>query len=152
LDTSKWRNYLWYNNSTTGDNRWSGGTYDSYMGNGANFSVSGGQAHLKAQTASVTVNGKSFSYTSAMITSNGTFGYGYYEVRAHLPTGAKNCPALWMTNGWPPEDDIMEYWPTHNSTTVPRMHQGLYGMDSSWHDYNVYNTSDPSTNWHIWGM
>src|SRR5438552_18673093 len=79
LDGSKWRNYLWYTNSTTNDNRWSGGTYDDYMDNGANLSFSGGQAHLKAQsTSSFTVGSKSFTYTGAMITTWGTFGYGYF--------------------------------------------------------------------------
>src|SRR5438105_4550556 len=154
LDGGKWRNYLWYTNSTTNDNRWSGGTYDSYMDNSANLTVSGGAAHLTTHsTSSFTVGSKTFSYTQAMISSWGTFSYGYYEIRAKLPTGDKNWPAFWMTNNWPPEDDIMEYWPTHNSSTVPRMHQGLYGMDSAWHDYNVYTTSDPSQNQsHTWGM
>src|SRR5438067_6379769 len=52
LDTGKWRNYLWYTNSTTNDARWSGGTYDSYMDNAANLSMSGGAAHLATHSTS----------------------------------------------------------------------------------------------------
>src|SRR2546429_9270557 len=74
LDTGKWRNYLWYNNSTTNDSRWSGGTYDSYMDDSANFTVSGGAAHLTTHsTSSFTVGSKKVNYTQAIITSQSAF-------------------------------------------------------------------------------
>ncbi|HUO06846.1 MAG TPA: LamG-like jellyroll fold domain-containing protein [Phycisphaerae bacterium] len=163
LDTTKWANYLPWNNGSTGDNRFEGGSYVDYMVNAnttisgvnltSDLSLSGGQLHLKTQqTATFTVGSQSFNYTGAMITTGinpfRTFSSGYFEIRAQLPTGAGNWPAFWMTNGWPPEDDIMEAWPGQ-----PRFHQGLYGMDNAWHDYNdTTSATVPSTNWHTYAL
>src|SRR5262249_26250825 len=119
-------------------------------------SVSGGALHLTTQqTQSFTVGSQTFTYTGAMLTTAGkepNYSSGYFEIRAKLPTGPKNWPAFWMTNGWPPEDDIMEYWPTFNSSTTARMHQGLYGMDNAWHDYNDNPATINTSNYHTWGL
>ncbi len=167
LDTTKWANYLPWTSGATGDNRYEGGSYSDYMVNAdttaggvsltSNLSVSGGQLHLKTQqTSSFTVGSQTFNYTGAMLTTAGkepNYSSGYFEIRAQFPSGPKNWPAFWMTNGWPPEDDIMEYWPTHNSATTPRFHQGLYGMDNAWHDYNdETSASVPSANFHTFGL
>ena len=151
LDASKWSMYLPWSNSVSGDNRYhdASGNYLSYMMPDDVSFPGDGTIKFTTQKRDVqSTNGTTFHYTEGMITTANRFtqAYGYFEIRAKLPTGAGNWPAFWMTNGWPPEDDIMEYWPAQ-----PRFHQGLYGMDSTWHDTN--DTSGfPSSNWHTYSM
>lgn len=148
LDTNKWRLYLPWSSSYSGDNRFHNTNYLSYM-MPDDVTVSGGTLKLTTQQRTVTsANGTVFNYTEGMITSNATFWaqYGHFEIRAKLPTGPGNWPAFWMlANGWPPESDIMEVW-----TTTSRSHQGLYNMSSQWDDYNTY-TALPG-GWRTWAM
>jgi beta-glucanase (GH16 family) len=154
LDYSKWHDYRPWGGQDNGS---------SYMVNhnttigGVNLtsdlSVSGGELHLKTQhTPAFTVAGTTYTATSAMITTGispyTSFSSGYFEIRARLPQGPSNWPAFWMTNGWPPEDDIMEW----KSSGGPWFHQGLYGMDHAWHDYSNTGSAAPPANWHTYAM
>jgi autotransporter-associated beta strand protein len=156
---TNWSNYLPWTS-----NHYEGGNYLDYMVNTnqtingvaytSNVTESGGQLHLNTQSITsnpITVNSTTFDYTGAMMTTSGIFSteYGYAEIRAQLPQGQGNWPAFWsLGNGWPPENDIMEDWPTG-----PRFHQGLYGMDSTWHDYDDTSSSTvPSSTFHIYSM
>jgi beta-glucanase (GH16 family) len=52
-------------------------------------------------------------YTSGILTTQGSFSqkYGYFEIRAKIPTGTGVWPAFWLLaddGGWPPEIDVME--------------------------------------------
>jgi beta-glucanase (GH16 family) len=52
-------------------------------------------------------------YISGILTTQGTFSqkYGYFEIRAKIPTGTAVWPAFWMLaddGGWPPEVDVVE--------------------------------------------
>ena len=115
LDTTKWNLYLPWTNGITNDNRYhdTNGNYLSYMMPDDVSFPGDGTIHLTTQKRNETVNGHTFNYTEGMITSSQhlTYAYGYAEIRAKLPTGPGNWDAFWMTNGWPPEDDVMEYWP-----------------------------------------
>jgi hypothetical protein len=154
LDYSKWHDYRPWGGQDNGS---------SYMVNHnttiggvsltADLSVSGGEIHLKTQeTPAFTVGGKTYTATSAMITTGispyTSFSSGYFEIRARLPQGPNNWPAFWMTNGWPPEDDIMEW----KSSGGPWFHQGLYGMDHAWHDHSSTGSAAPSATWHTYAM
>ncbi len=160
-----WKNYLPWTSDP-----YEGGNYLDYMVNtnetiaGVNYtsnvSESGGQVHLNTQSIASTpivdtVANATLSFTGAMMTTNASFStqYGYAEIRAQLPTGFGNWPAFWsLGSGWPPENDIMEDWPG-TSASSPRFHQGLYGMDAGWHDYNDTTSSTvPSSTFHTYAM
>ncbi len=102
-----------------------------------------------------TYNGASYPYTSSSITTQGkfSFGKGYYEMRARIPTAWGCWPAWWTlgnnitTHGWPycGEIDIMEYYAGLQHSNV---------MDS-WQRWTMVTTpvdSGWSGNWHTWGM
>ncbi len=62
------------------------------------------------------------SYTSGAITTLGHFyqTFGYFEIRAELPSGAGMWPAFWLTpetGGSPPELDIMEAFGAPNANS-----------------------------------
>ncbi len=89
-------------------------------------SVSNGTLKLRANNTPVTApDGKTYPYTSGIVTTSAffegayadpsayklLFKYGYVEMRARLNTGLGLWPAFWMLNPqgkWPPEIDIVE--------------------------------------------
>ena len=85
--------------------------------------------------------------------------YGYWEVRAKLPTGVGTWPAIWMLNsnidtiGWPNcgEIDIMEHVGYDSSRVFFSIHnanmhgdvggtnqQSIYDFDDNENDFNTY--------------
>ncbi|MCB9496670.1 MAG: family 16 glycosylhydrolase [Fibrobacteria bacterium] len=76
-------------------------------------SVHDGSLHLLAEKKPTTVFGTTQPYTSGMATTRGKWSqqYGYFEIRARVPSGRGLWPAFWglPTNGdWPPEIDVLE--------------------------------------------
>jgi beta-glucanase (GH16 family) len=100
------------------------------------FSVSNGVLTITARPAVGpgvdTPAGSYLYYTSGVITTYHSFSqlYGYFEVRAELPSGKGFWPAFWLLpadNTWPPELDVFEqlggtpdriYHTLHSSLTV----------------------------------
>jgi beta-glucanase (GH16 family) len=101
-------------------------------------------------------------YTSGILTTQGWFSqkYGYFEIRAKIPTGTGVWPAFWLLaddGGWPPEIDVMEgrgqqigdmVMTTHWRTPATGLVQSC-GFDflvpdasSDFHDYGVLWTRD----------
>ena len=102
-------------------------------------------------------------YTSGRINTSGKveLQYGYWEVRAKLPSGTGTWPAIWMLNsdiftvGWPycGEIDIMEhvgydqnrvFFSIHNTNNYGNVggtnQQGIYylnGIENDFHTYGV---------------
>ncbi len=86
-----------------------------------NVIVSNGTLKLEARKGAVTENGKTYPYTSAMITTGPLdstrssakfhFTYGYTEIRAKIPKGQGLWPAFWALptdNSELPELDVSE--------------------------------------------
>jgi len=95
-----------------------------------------------------------YKYTSGVLTTQSSFAqtYGYFEVRAQVPSGQGLWPAFWLLpadNTWPPELDVMEQIGSNNSyvsngvlTTVNNDHyvQGTYvnaNTSQGFHTYGV---------------
>jgi len=84
----------------------------------SNVSISNGTLNLTLDHSPVTVNGRTFPFTGAIVTTRGhfTFTYGYVEWMAYLPESANgeiaDWPALWAdgTGTWPStgEMDVLE--------------------------------------------
>jgi beta-glucanase (GH16 family) len=107
-----------------------------------------------------------FSYTSGMITTQGTFSqtYGYFEMRAQLPEGQGLLPAFWLLpveGSSPPELDIMEVL-GHDMTAL---HMAAHSRASgerfggvNWEGIPFYSTGgvvtvpDMSQDYHIYGL
>ena len=84
----------------------------------SNVSISKGTLNLTLDHSPVTVNGRTFPFTGAIVTTRGhfTFTYGDVEWKAYLPESANgeiaDWPALWAdgTGTWPStgEMDVLE--------------------------------------------
>src|SRR6202022_2646311 len=79
----------------------------------ANTSVTCGHLALKVGYQAVSNGGKTFPYTSGMVSSHSsyTFTYGYFEMSAKIPNCTACWPAFWalpVPPTWPPEIDAME--------------------------------------------
>ncbi|PQJ74085.1 glycoside hydrolase family 16 protein [Polaribacter gangjinensis] len=110
-DSSKWSFDI-----GTGQNGWGNNELQYYTNRTENIEVKNGMLHIKAIKEPYLGS----SYTSAKITTRGTFEqkYGRYEAKIKLPWGQGLWPAFWLlgddSNGsviWPQigEIDIMEY-------------------------------------------
>ena len=153
IDQTKWTTTLAWSGDD-GSWRHHNSNYLSYI---MDDDVVVGDGTLKLQTQRRDVmnpSGRVYHYTEGMIQSKDKFWstYGYYEIRARVPVeaGRGMWPAFWtLSNGWPPENDIGEWWTSNN-----RFHQGLAYRNGSggvsWDDYNLY--SPLPTGFHIYGM
>lgn len=111
--------------------------------------VNGGSLWLRSRRA---VGGEfgGYPYSEGFAHTNGkmNYTYGYAEVRARYPTGAGVWPAFWsLSQAWPPEFDIAEYFGTDNRT-----HMGLaYGVccPATWDSSSTY---EDVANWHTYGL
>src|ERR1035438_1641289 len=157
IDTSKW------------DLEWSFGgqvnnTYPTDYGTPANITVANGSALLK-----ITKGGapSGYTYSSAVMSSKFAQQYGYWEASIKVSSvsgaGAKGIwNAFWLvanntgsypptvTQPWPPEIDISEWWgvdPTADNNT----NWGGSGSNPS-STVGIYNGPDLSLAYHIYGM
>lgn len=118
------------------------------------FSVSNGVLTITATPSPDASLTQGLSYVSGMITTDGTFSqqYGYFEMRAQLPTGGGSWPAFWLLDAahtWPPEIDVVEMIgkePGHLYTTGHSYNNDTTGMAG------MTNVGDVSTAMHTYGV
>jgi beta-glucanase (GH16 family) len=108
-------------------------------------------------------------YYSGTLVTKSTFSqeYGYFDVRAKLPSGQGFWPAFWLLpeNGsWPPEIDIFEQLSGNPNTVYVSTHTDQTGTPTStstavqvanattqYHDYGVLWTAS-TISWYIDGV
>lgn len=95
------------------------------------------------------------THTSGMVTTQASFAqlYGYFEVRAELPSGAGFWPAFWLlpTDGtWPPELDVMELLGQDTGTAYTTLHSGASGSHTS--IGAAVPVADASAGFHTYGV
>jgi hypothetical protein len=121
------------------------------------FSISNGVLTITAQPTDPAMaayfgNVGAMPYTSGLLTSYGTFAqtYGYWEIRAQVPSGDGLWPAFWLlpaNNSWPPEVDIMEVFGNDPST----VYNSYHSLDGSAFMRPAY-LGDLSTGFHTYGL
>lgn len=89
------------------------------------------------------------NYTSGVILTQNAYRqkYGYFEMRARVPSGQGLWPAFWMlADPWVPEIDITEILSGAPDTTYMTLHYS--GGQSMSH----YTGPDFSASWHVFGV
>lgn len=163
LNASKWHTcYYW---APTTCQIESNNELELYTAN--NVSVANGSLKLQGRKQSaVGWNGKTYNYTSGMVSTGGspwsspakapgfTFTYGYVESRVKVPAGKGLWPAVWLLpvdRSWPPEIDIMEI--LGNEPTKTHMHYHYLKSDGSHGDIgNAWIGPNFSAGWHTFGV
>ena len=110
-----------------------------------------------------------YHYTSGMLSTQASFAqtYGYFEMRAELPSTAGAWPAFWLIpadGSWPPELDVMETLTSDPHADYTTWHSGVGGVHTSngvasfipdtssgFHTYGVLWTATDLT-WYVDGV
>jgi len=160
LDLGKWHTCFWwatYTCSIESNNELELYTADDAL-------VQNGLLRLKAeQRTMVGWNGKTYNYTSGMVSTGGrkyvkppgfTFTYGYVEATVKVPSGKGLWPALWMlpvSYNSRPEIDIMEI--LGNQPSVDHMNFHYVNTNGTNGDVGTTWTGpDFSAGWHTFGL
>ncbi len=144
---------------------WWAGAYNnelqSYTKSQNNIILNNGYLYLRAQKETP-FNPNQPGYTSGRITTKDKveMQYGYWEIKAKLPSGIGTWPAIWMLNSkidsipWPNsgEIDIMEhvgydenrvFFSIHNEDLFGNVHgtnqQGVYYYEEIEDDFHIYS-------------
>jgi beta-glucanase (GH16 family) len=162
LDTNKWAPCYWWNSS--GCTNPGNAELEWYLPQ--NIGLSGGILSLTARKQTIVASdGKTYNYTSGMITTDRltsdvntppkfSYRYGYAEMRAKVPKGAGIWPAFWMIpkdHSWPPEIDAMEILGSDPLTSYMTIH---WGADWTVHQQSTqsYTGPDFSSGWHTFAV
>jgi len=128
------------------------------------FSVKDGVLTISANPASQSIQQQidGYDYTSGLLNTHSSFSqtYGYFEIRADMPTEQGVWPAFWLLpedGSWPPELDVVEMRgqdPNTVNVTVHSDHDGTHTIDSTpvkvtstegFHNYGVLWEEDHIT-------
>jgi len=151
-----------FNGTSLNSSKWSWGSlpwggnyhnssYASYITSEDSYLNGSGSLILRCRKVGANINGNWVPWTEGFVHSNGKFRYtyGYAEIRARFPVTKGAWPAFWtLSDGWPPEFDIAEYFGDDN-----RMHMGYaYGTccPVNWDSTNLYN--EGFDQWHTYGL
>jgi beta-glucanase (GH16 family) len=162
LDTTKWTTC--YFNFTVGNGcDHDQGELELYRPE--NVVVSNGTLKLRAERRTIVAsNGKTYDYTSGMITTGPTtfnskdtrfaFQYGYMEIRAKVPYGNGLWPAFWTLPAdlsWPPEIDVFEI--LGNAPHIINMHYHYPTANGGDGDSGAkWAGPDFSADWHTYAV
>jgi beta-glucanase (GH16 family) len=114
------------------------------------FSIRDGVLSISVAPTPASFDANGQPYTAGLLSSQGSFdqAYGYFEMRAQLPTGSGIWPAFWMlpTNASWPEIDIIESSGRWTDGYLTNMHAMVNGtLKSHGHDVltpGVVNTAE----------
>jgi hypothetical protein len=122
-----------------------------------NVTVSGGILTLTAKQDPVICPKSNLvkPYTSGEINSMNSFSqqYGYFAIRAKLPSGAGTWPAFWlmpMDASWPPEIDIFEF--IGDPTKIVTTYHWLDGNNQHQMDGTGSTIADSSADYHVYAI
>lgn len=160
LNTAAWHRCQWW--ATTTCTIESNHELELYRPD--NVSVANGMLKLQARAEStVGWNGKTYNYTSGMVSTGGragetapgfVFRYGYVEARVKVPGGQGMWPALWLlpaSHTWPPEIDVMEI--LGNQPALTHMHYHYLRPDGTAADAGTtWLGPDFSAGWHTFAV
>jgi beta-glucanase (GH16 family) len=79
--------------------------------------------------------------------------YGYFEMRAQLPTGAGLWPAFWLLPAdqrWPPEIDVMEQLGQDTHTIFVGTHSAADGPNVA--TTTPIHVADTSEEFYVYGV
>jgi beta-glucanase (GH16 family) len=120
LDTNRWTTCYWWAEGKDGCTIISDNELEWYRPD--NVLVSDGSLKLRGQEQTFQAsNGRTYDYTSGMVTTGRTgqddplpdrfaFQHGYAEIRARVPRGQGLWSSFWLLpsdQGWPPQIDAM---------------------------------------------
>jgi beta-glucanase (GH16 family) len=98
------------------------------------FSVSNGVLTISANKTPDAIKSQinGYSYTSGMLTTYSSFAqtYGYFEMRADMPSEQGAWPAFWLlpkSGAWPPELDVVEMTGQDQNTVDVTVHSAATG-------------------------
>ena len=117
------------------------------------FTVNNGVLSIGASLAPEGTNPYGLTYDSGLITTDGSFNqlYGYFEVRAELPSGKGLWPAFWMlpvSADYASELDIFEVLGDNPNTVYQTVHD--YGGSNT--AGQAFIASDTSAAFHSYGV
>jgi len=120
------------------------------------FSVSNGVLTISAEKTPDAIKSQisGYGYTSGVLTTHSTFAqtYGYFEMRADMPSEQGAWPAFWLLREdgtWPPELDVVEMTGQNPNTVGVTVHSEATGQ----HTTQGASVSVPSTDgFHTYGV
>jgi beta-glucanase (GH16 family) len=99
------------------------------------FSVSNGVLTISAEKTPTSIKPLvgNANYTSGMLNTYSTFSqtYGYFEMRADMPSNQGTWPAFWLlpeSGAWPPELDVVEMIGQDPNTVNTAVHSDATGQ------------------------
>jgi beta-glucanase (GH16 family) len=143
VNWSKWKD--------GGQNWGSGGNGEQQGYTASACAQSGGALQMVGTHSPVTVQGRSFNYSSCMLDTLGTFkqAYGYFEFRGRIPSGQGYWPAFWLYDSayqWP-EIDVMENLGSDTSTYYMTYHYSSSGAQQY-----VYSGANLAGGYHTYAV
>lgn len=161
LDTKKWHTCHWWSSTTCSIET----NNELELYTKRNVSVADGVLRLQARRESaVAWNGKTYGYTSGMVSTGGREGeiapgfvyrYGYLEAKVKVPKGKGLWPALWtlpVNRGWPPEIDAMEILGDKPRETNMHYHYKRKADGGHVDVGKAWTGPDFSAGWHTFGV